>query len=89
MRKKLKKQPVYFVDSSVSLELMFKQENHKSCESFFQRAEYKFRLVTSTFVMGEIIKVINWLEDLEVKHKHFSNKLEKEANILIKNPKEI
>jgi len=63
--------PAYFADTSVFIELMLKQEESKICASFFQREGYKFRLVTSTVVMGEIIKIINGLKGEATKQKNF------------------
>lgn len=70
MRRRLQL-PVYFVDTSVFVELMLEQEKSSDCASLFQRAEYKFKLVTSTVVMGEILKVINELEDNSMKEDSF------------------
>lgn len=55
--------PVYFVDTSVFLEVIFKQPHLQECTSFFNRVGYHYRLKTSTLVLGEIIESIQKFED--------------------------
>jgi len=61
--------PLYFVDSSVFLEVIMKQMHSQECLSFFNRASYKYQLITSTIVMGEVVKVLNKLENNVVKRE--------------------
>ncbi|MFH1637792.1 MAG: hypothetical protein ABIB71_05190 [Candidatus Woesearchaeota archaeon] len=62
-QKKLKKRrenlPRCFVDSSVFLELALKQHRDKACAKFFNLVGYKYRIETSSIVMGEVIKRFN------------------------------
>lgn len=51
--------PICFVDSSVFLEVLFEQQHNKECFSFFRRAVYKYSLMTSTSVMGEVVRGIS------------------------------
>ena len=51
--------PVYFVDSSVFLEALLQQALSDECFAFFYNAGYHYRLMTSTLVLGEIIKLLN------------------------------
>lgn len=66
-RKKLQKRwenlPRHFIDSSVFLELALKQHRDKACMKFFNLVGYKYRIETSSIVMGEIIKRFNLLTD--------------------------
>lgn len=51
--------PMHFVDSSVFVEVILKQPCYEQCLSFFNRAKYKYRLTTSTVVLGEVIKTLS------------------------------
>lgn len=59
--------PVYFVDSSVFLELLLKQAKHEECMSFINKSRYKYNLITSTLVLGEILKGLNKIESQQNK----------------------
>ena len=63
--------PLYFVDSSVFLEALLKQVNAKLCLSFLYQANYKYRLITSTLVLGEIVKILNKIEERQMKDAAF------------------
>jgi len=63
IRQKHDNLPCYFVDSSVFLELFFRQSRVEDCRSFINRSRYKYKLMTSTLVLGEILKVLNEFED--------------------------
>ncbi|MBU2638587.1 MAG: type II toxin-antitoxin system VapC family toxin [Nanoarchaeota archaeon] len=61
--KKLEKRkdslPVYFVDSSVFLEVLFAQKCYEDCTNFFNRTGYRYQLMTSIEAMGEAVKALN------------------------------
>lgn len=61
--------PAYFVDSSVFVEALLRQPLFEVCISFFHRAEYKYSLGTSTVVIGEVVKALNEIEEIDVKEK--------------------
>ena len=55
--------PVYFVDSSVFLEVLLNQSYSGKCIEFFNNVGYHYRLMTSTLVLGEILKLLNDAEN--------------------------
>lgn len=61
--------PLYFVDSSVFLEVFLKQAKYDECLSFFNKSYYKYQLVTSTLVLGEILRALNELENNQLKRE--------------------
>lgn len=61
--------PRYFVDSSIFVEILLKQDNSEECLSFFNRGSYKYRLLTNTLVLGEVLKVITKIEDSAAKRE--------------------
>lgn len=63
IQSKIRKLPVYFVDSSIFLEILLKQSKYDECISFFNNVGYRYRLMASTVVMGEIIKALHELGD--------------------------
>ncbi|MFH1637481.1 MAG: type II toxin-antitoxin system VapC family toxin [Candidatus Woesearchaeota archaeon] len=74
-RKRIKKKwenlPRYFVDSSVFLELAFKQHRDKACVKFFNLVGFKYRIETSSIVLGEIVKAFTKVEDYKTKDELF------------------
>lgn len=69
IQRRLNNLPKYFVDSSVFIEALFQQERTKECRSFFHKAGLKYRIFTSTVVMGEVLKAINRLPSAEAKEE--------------------
>ncbi len=67
-RKRIKKRfnnlPRYFVDSSVFVEIIFKQDKAQKCKNYLNQGGYKYRLETSSVVIGEIIKSIYNINDV-------------------------
>lgn len=57
--------PLCFVDASVFVEMLFRQPKAEECSSFFHMAKCKYRLIASTIVMGEIVRVISAAEETE------------------------
>lgn len=64
---KIQKLPVYFVDSSIFLEVLFNQSFYEECLAFFNNVHYHYRLMTSTLVLGEVIKSLNDTKDRDRK----------------------
>ncbi|MBU2637582.1 MAG: type II toxin-antitoxin system VapC family toxin [Nanoarchaeota archaeon] len=69
IQKRINNLPSYFVDSSVFIEALFRQKRSGECRSFFHKAGLKYRIFTSTVVMGEVIKAINKLPSAEAKEE--------------------
>lgn len=67
IEKRINNLPLYFVDSSVFLEVLLKQTKYGECMSFFSRSRYKYRLITSTLVLGEILRGLNKIEYQQTK----------------------
>ncbi|MBU2638820.1 MAG: PIN domain-containing protein [Nanoarchaeota archaeon] len=76
IERRLENRPKYFVDSSVFVEILLKQDNSDECLSFFNRGSYKYRLLTNTLVLGEVLKVITKIEDSAAKREEANTFIE-------------
>lgn len=65
LNRKWQNLPVYFVYTSVFLEIVFGQSRLRDCVKFFDNVGFRYRLITSTIVIGETIKSINKLANAE------------------------
>lgn len=64
--------PVYDIDSSVILEIIFENPRDEDAKKIFQLSGYKnkYRLIASSIVMGEVVYVISKEEDIDYKEKY-------------------
>ncbi|MFH1637324.1 MAG: PIN domain-containing protein [Candidatus Woesearchaeota archaeon] len=58
LERKWENLPRCFLDSSIFLEVIMKQPNAAKCKKIFNIAGCKYRLETSTFVLGEVVRGI-------------------------------
>lgn len=67
IKDKIENLPIYFVDSCVFLEVLFRQSKYDECLAFFNNTGYHYRLITSTLALGEIIRSLNDTKDRDRK----------------------
>ncbi len=64
--------PIYDIDSSIILEIIFENTRQNDAKKIFQLSGYKnkYRLMASSIVMGEVVYVISKEEDIEYKERY-------------------
>ncbi len=64
--------PIYDIDSSIILEIIFENPRQDDAKKIFQLSGYrnKYRLMTSAIVIGEVIYIISKEKDQEYKEKY-------------------
>jgi len=79
--RKWKALPLVHIDSSIFLEILFKQGEKERCEEWLSKMGRTHKGVISTSVMGEIVKnIFYWegdAEERQIMHEWFFNELKK------------
>ena len=83
LKRKQDNLPLHFIDSSVFLEIVFEQKYHKICSSFLNEVYYKSRLITSTLVLGEVLKSLQGINNDRIREHWllFFSQLLRDKNI--------
>ncbi len=63
LKKRWKRLPLHFIDTSVILEVLLEGEYEYDCKSFLNQVGYKYRGLLSVLVLGEITKGIFKIQD--------------------------